>query len=129
VIHKVVSSWNRSAGGSGSSELIAVTGLCTSDGTQSINSAFTYAWIEINEVDFFQPTSAQPVDLQSILTHELGHLLGLGHSCTESGDAGFPSCTSEYGSAVMFPSVPYPDGSHIRKALTLNDQYRANCLY
>ena len=83
---------------------------------------FTSAVMELNYVNFFR--SGMPVpDLQSLVTHELGHLLGLNHSCVGAGCNGAPS---DYINAIMFPS--YNPGS-IKRALNSNDQGRANCLY
>jgi len=96
--------------------------------------------IELNYQYFFVSGTRQP-DLTSILLHELGHLLGVDHSCvastsTKASGGGYPICDSsdlkqEYYDAVMFPTVFFnSDGTgQVRSLLQTNDQGRANCLY
>lgn len=63
--------------------------------------------------------------------HELGHSLGLNHSCNSEGDtADYPSCSrfSEshpYSKAVMYPKL----ATEKRESLTQNDEMRLQCLY
>lgn len=93
------------------------------------------AIMELNYQDFFVEGKKLP-DLQSIFLHELGHLLGLNHSCEVRKASGVPDCRSSdlpvtYYQASMFPIFNF-DSSGIgerRQALGENDQGRANCLY
>jgi len=92
----------------------------------------TSGLIELNYQFFFAP-GKQPADLRFTVLHELGHLIGLDHSCeieAENLRTGMPNCVSEsinptYLKAVMFPSTAV---SEIRN-LNENDQLRANCIY
>lgn len=106
---------------------------------------FKSAQIEINFESYnWGPTPISGMkmpDLQSIVTHELGHLLGLTHSTSvDPAENGAPyyvpvynaSTPAEYRQAVMFygfPASETPGLSEIRRSLNRNDQGRANCLY
>jgi hypothetical protein len=76
----------------------------------------------------------QRVDVQSLLLHELGHVLGLLHSCNGSvGDAidgtSAPACgvaPDRYREAVMYPVL---EVGQERRDLRQNDYDRINCIY
>lgn len=136
VLYKRFSSWSHSTAA------IAVTTTCfTTSNTGGLANIFN-AIMEFNYVNFYVANSNRFPDMQSIALHELGHLLGLDHSC---GGLGRPNqnkanvaCpdvnadpNNELISTVMFPQVFF-DGSgigEVKQTLTSNDMGRANCLY
>jgi hypothetical protein len=136
VLYKRYSGWTKSG------SAIAVTTTCftpSSSGLAKISNAI----IEFNYVNYFVTGTNHYPDLQSIATHELGHLHGLDHSC---GPLGAPnqskaniSCPdpSTDSSSFLFSSIMFPtwyfDSStgsgQIKHDLSSNDEGRANCLY
>lgn len=125
VVHKV-NNWSNGNG------VIALTSFCPS-GSGNGYPAIYNAMIELNYKDYWASGKKQP-DLNSILVHELGHLLGLDHSCTVSGGtSGFVQCNGApqpYLSAVMYPTVLFNGlQGEQRRDLDGNTQGRANCLY
>lgn len=135
VIYKRASSWTKSA------SAIAVTTTCYTPNNDGLATIFN-AILEFNYVNFFVSTAQRKPDLQSIAVHELGHLMGLDHSC---GPLGRPNqnkanvvCpdfnvdpANPLLETVMFPQVFFdPSGEgEVKQNLHANDQGRANCLY
>ena len=97
------------------------------------NSRIVGASVLLNFEGFNAP-GKQLIDLESLLLHEVGHVLGLLHSCNgttlESIDGtSSPACglaPAPYVNAVMFP---YLDVARERRDLMQNDYSRINCLY
>jgi len=92
------------------------------------------AIMEINYQNFFGKNRFP--DLQSIVLHELGHVLGLNHTCSAGGGSGFPNCSDphlnpSYIAASMYPSFSFTANGmgQIKQSLGSNDESRINCLY
>lgn len=118
----------------GNQDVIAITKTCPIGNSSGSNiPLFKMADMRLNYKNFFNG-NLNP-HLESIFLHELGHLLGLKHSCEATEQQGVPGCNSgipiEYIEAVMFPATNFDGGGNgeIKNLLKKNDQERANCLY
>jgi hypothetical protein len=122
--------WNYDTG------IIALTTVCKNGVAGKLLPRFHNGFMEINYVNFFVNSNRVP-DLQSIVLHEFGHLMGINHSCeTSPAGAGIPTCSSAalnstYRYASMFPTFSfYSNGKgEIRRNLNDNDAGRMNCVY
>jgi hypothetical protein len=113
---------------------MALTSFCTLSAKPF--ASIYMAVLEINYVNFFVEGTGKFPDLTSIILHELGHVLGLNHSCEGTAKAGTPNCNDtalppDYSLASMFPSFGFDQtgAGQIKQSLGANDQSRANCLY
>jgi hypothetical protein len=81
--------------------------------------------------DALDARSRDHLDLQNVLTHELGHVLGLPDNCTEHGAdaAGMPSCFTD---AKLQRSAMYPLGAVgqlTRRTISASDRAALCALY
>jgi hypothetical protein len=82
----------------------------------------------------FNAPGKQLIDVESLLLHELGHVIGMLHSCNGSSGSSIdgtssPACgvaPQQYIDAVMFPFL---EVAQERRSLLQNDYDRINCLY
>jgi hypothetical protein len=114
-------------------EIIALTTYCDVAVSGDRLPRKTHTIMEINIKDYFSTTGASQ-DIESIVLHELGHVVGLLHSCETEGKTGMPGCESApavYQQAVMYPAYDQSAGANgeKRQSLNPNDQGRLNCLY
>ncbi len=130
VVMKTSSNWPAAQ-----SSVIALTLFCLNfqaQGSGGLAQVFN-ASMDFNFDDFNNAGQKDP-DEQSIMTHELGHLLSMDHSCGPNKpgliECDNPEASSTFLDAVMFPTVQF-NGlvGQVKRVLEENDQGRANCLY
>ena len=144
------SSWCRPAVGNDPARCYAhdsagiTTATYIDDATSSRDGAIVDADIEINGVDFAISVNHQTLgtapcqsELQNTLTHELGHLHGLEHTCTVPGDPArtdgsgnpVPSCaTSMNNPAITEPTMyNFQDCGETKKETLEPDDINAIC--
>jgi hypothetical protein len=99
-----------------------------------VNGALTKQVIMVN------PSLIQPSQFMSVAIHEMGHSLGLDHSCQiGDGTDSFVGCNKitdshdPYYLAVMYPQLVWDptleDNLAIKEDLQTNDMERASCFY
>ncbi len=119
------------------------TVLYVDDGSSPHDGAIMDADIEINGVNFAisvngQTTSTQPchVELQNNLTHELGHLYGLEHTCLGIGDPPrtdnlgdpVPACGTTLDPRIVEATMyNFQDCGETKKETLSDDDIRAAC--
>ena len=85
-----------------------IGGFCAGGPTTTVNGTRTSASISHGYVVFNQAASLGASyrvapSFTRVLTHEIGHAIGLGHPCGGSG----PACTSPMQANLMYPSCCY----------------------
>lgn len=143
------SSWCRPAAGNDPMRCYnhAAAGITTAtyvdDGTSDRDGAIVDADIEINGVDFAislagatTSTIGCHAELQNTLTHELGHLHGLEHTCLAPGDpprmddtgAQVPLCSATTSSKILDAVMyPFQNCGETKKEALSSDDSNAIC--
>lgn len=136
----VVGIWKIQAGGDGKNSRVVNGTACKlletgiqgkTDWTMATTGTQIAGASILLNYDEFNNTAANTLDLHSLVLHELGHVLGLLHSCSPGPDDSTTAvecglAPERYFEAVMFP---YLRANQIRRALRQNDLNRVNCLY
>jgi hypothetical protein len=93
-----------------------------------------------SQVIMVRPDLVKPEQFMSVVLHEMGHSLGLDHSCKPGGGDNYAACESiendphhPYYLAVMYPQLvadpTIRSGAPIKEDLQENDMSRAGCFY
>ena len=89
------------------SGVLAIGGGCASGPITTVNgqnfSSFSHGFVVFNDAASLGSSYKVAPNFTRVLTHEIGHGIGLGHPCGGSG----PSCTTALQANVMYPSCCY----------------------
>jgi len=87
--------------------VLAIGGFCASGPTTTVSgqsfSSITNGYVVFNQASELGSTYRVAPSFTRVLTHEIGHGIGLGHPCGGSG----PACTTPMQANLMYPSCCY----------------------
>ena len=86
------------------SGVLAVGGYCASGPTTTVNgtnfSSISHGYVVFNQAASLGASYRVAPSFTRVLTHEIGHAIGIGHPCGGSG----PACTAPMQANLMYPS-------------------------
>ena len=89
--------------------VLAIGGYCASGPTTIVNgqsfSSISHAYVVFNQAASLSAPYRVAPNFTRVLTHEIGHAIGLGHPC---GGTGAPACTTPLQANLMYPSCCAP---------------------
>ena len=89
------------------SGVLAIGGYCASGPTTTVNgqnfASISHAYVVFNQAASLGSSYRVAPSFTRVLTHEIGHAIGLGHPCGGSG----PACTTAMQANLMYPSCCY----------------------
>jgi hypothetical protein len=89
------------------SGVLAIGGFCAGGPTTTVNgtnfSSISHGFVVFNQAASLGASFRVAPSFTRVLTHEIGHAIGLGHPCGGSG----PTCTTAMQANLMYPSCCY----------------------
>jgi hypothetical protein len=89
------------------SGVLAIGGYCASGPTTTVNgqtfSSISHAYVVFNQAASLGSSYKVAPGFTRVMTHEIGHAIGLGHTCGGSG----PTCTAPMQINLMYPACCY----------------------